>query len=98
MYRIAELCGRSCCLNELWKQRNEADKCQPFKERFGVPGAGSGCLTHLLVQLLMSGVQHRCGRGTAPCDLLGRDGGGFWGERCKTGQVLHVSALTAVLP
>lgn len=27
MYGIAELCGRSCCLNELWYQRNEADKC-----------------------------------------------------------------------
>lgn len=51
----------------------------------------------LLVQLLMAGVKHRRGRSMAVCDLLGRDGGGFWGEPCKTGQVLHVSNLTAVL-
>lgn len=62
-----------------------------------MPGAASGCLTYLLVQLLMTGVKHRCGRCMAVCDLLGRDGGGFWGEQCKMGQVLHISALAAVL-
>lgn len=60
MYGIAELCGRSCCLNELWYQRNEADKRNLSLSKSALLCLGqlqAVSLSHLLVQLLMAGVK-----------------------------------------
>lgn len=60
MYGIAELCGRSCCLNELWYQRNEADKRNLSLSKSALLCLGqlqAVSLSHLLVQLLVAGVK-----------------------------------------
>lgn len=59
---------------------------QPLKKGFVVPGAASGCLTCLLVQLLVTGIKQRCGGCLAVCDLLGRCGGGFGGSDVSRGS------------
>lgn len=62
-----------------------------------MPGAAPGCLTVSPSGAVADGWSEAGVAEVWLCDLLGRDDGAFWGQRCKTGQVLHVSALTAVL-
>lgn len=98
MYGIAELCGRSCCLNELWYQRNEADK-----RNLSLSKSSLVCLGQLQA-VSPSGpaadwseaqVWQRYGCVWS----AGWEGVvvAFGGEQCKTEQVLPVSALTAVV-